>query len=110
MQTVGRPAPGQVYVFFNATATTGDLPVEVSFRDQSIGDPTSWYWQFGDGCSSTDKGPIYQCTFSSFLFASIKKNHIVNNVASPLAVRSMYRLKPIPRPARHLLPFSFLID
>jgi PKD repeat protein len=30
------------------------------FTDQSSGNPTSWYWQFGDGTSSTLQNPSHQ--------------------------------------------------
>lgn len=34
----------------------------VSFQDQSIGTIESWYWDFGDGQSSTQRNPIHQFT------------------------------------------------
>ena len=47
---------------FTANVTVGDVPLEVDFTDMSIGNPISWYWDFGDGFSSTDQNPnhIYQ--------------------------------------------------
>jgi hypothetical protein len=41
-------------------STTGDLKVfsPQSFTDQSTG-AVAWYWQFGDGGSSTDQNPIH---------------------------------------------------
>ncbi len=32
----------------------------VAFRDKSIGQVTSWHWDFGNGDSSTEQNPIYQ--------------------------------------------------
>jgi PKD repeat protein len=29
----------------------------VAFKDESIGQFTSWHWDFGDGSSSTDQNP-----------------------------------------------------
>ena len=33
------------------------MPLRVAFNDQSIGSPTSYFWQFGDGITSTEKNP-----------------------------------------------------
>ena len=32
----------------------------VAFKDQSVGQVTSWKWDFGDGATSTDQNPIHQ--------------------------------------------------
>ncbi|HUU75566.1 MAG TPA: PKD domain-containing protein [Methanoregulaceae archaeon] len=42
---------------FNATPTSGDIPLTVSFTDNSTGGPTTWYWTFGDGNSSGLQNP-----------------------------------------------------
>jgi len=52
IQSTGNPIPGQVMVFFTGTPTYGAAPLPVLFNDSSLGSPTSWYWQFGDGSSS----------------------------------------------------------
>ena len=57
--TEGTPSPGQIHVFINATPASGKIPLSVRFRDQSLGDPTSWYWQFGDGMNSTEQNPVH---------------------------------------------------
>ena len=44
---------------FSANVTSGDAPLTVRFMDESIGDPTSWEWDFGDGGNSTEKNPEY---------------------------------------------------
>ncbi|OPY39265.1 MAG: PKD domain protein [Methanoregula sp. PtaU1.Bin051] len=48
---------------FDAYPMTGRAPVTVKFTDRSLGDPTSWKWDFGDGSTSTDKNPSH--TFTS---------------------------------------------
>lgn len=44
---------------FTANPTMGDAPLIVQFTDQSIENPTSWNWDFGDGESSTEQSPSH---------------------------------------------------
>jgi hypothetical protein len=44
---------------FTATPTRGIAPLTVSFTDRSTGDITSWYWEFGDGGTSTMQNPSH---------------------------------------------------
>ncbi len=44
---------------FSSNKTSGTVPVEVTFKDRSTGNPTSWVWDFGDGNSSTDQNPTH---------------------------------------------------
>ena len=37
-----------------------DVPATVSFIDSSTGSPTSWFWDFGDGETSTVKNPTHK--------------------------------------------------
>ena len=45
---------------FIGTPTQGVAPLVVVFYDQSQGNPTSWYWNFGDGNSSSQQNPAHQ--------------------------------------------------
>ncbi|MDD1729364.1 MAG: PKD domain-containing protein [Methanospirillum sp.] len=47
------PVPGEITAAFSADRTSGVAPVQVSFLDQSTGNPTSWLWNLGDGTIST---------------------------------------------------------
>lgn len=42
---------------FTVTPTTGGQPLKVQFNNTSSGDVTDWYWNFGDGYSSTEQSP-----------------------------------------------------
>jgi uncharacterized protein (TIGR02145 family) len=44
---------------FTGNPTIGIAPLTVSFTDQSINNPTSWQWDFGDGTTSTGQNPIH---------------------------------------------------
>ncbi len=47
---------------FTANSTSGNVPVTVTFTDQSAGNPTSWLWDFGDGTTSTEQNPSHTYT------------------------------------------------
>lgn len=44
---------------FSSNATSGKVPLTVSFTDSSSGGPTSWEWDFGDGTTSTAQDPVH---------------------------------------------------
>jgi PGF-pre-PGF domain-containing protein len=51
-----------LYVNFSSNLTSGDAPLTVQFTDLSQ-NATGWYWDFGDGTTSTDQNPTH--TYSS---------------------------------------------
>jgi len=45
---------------FNASPTQGCVPLVVQFRDESLDDPETWFWDFGDGSPiSPQPDPIH---------------------------------------------------
>ena len=44
---------------FEGTPTSGNSPLTVNFTDLSSGNIDTWFWDFGDGNSSTDQNPEY---------------------------------------------------
>jgi PKD repeat protein len=44
---------------FGASPSSGILPLTVQFTDMTLGSPTSWLWDFGDGGSSTEQHPSH---------------------------------------------------
>jgi PKD repeat protein len=44
---------------FRGSPTAGTAPLPVSFTDLSVGSPTAWEWDFGDGSSSTEQNPTH---------------------------------------------------
>jgi PKD repeat protein len=51
------PTPEPLEASFTANVTAGSVPLAVQFTDESIGDITSWSWDFGDGSTSTEQNP-----------------------------------------------------
>lgn len=47
----------QIKASFTATSSSGCSPLIVYFSDQSMGSPTSWHWELGNGVISTLKNP-----------------------------------------------------
>ncbi len=56
--TTGQPPVAD----FVGDPTSGPVPLDVSFTDQSTNDPTSWDWDFGDTGSSPLQNPTHQYT------------------------------------------------
>jgi len=42
---------------FSANPTTGEIPLKVQFKDDSLRSPTEWKWDFGDGGTSEQQNP-----------------------------------------------------
>ncbi|HWQ47583.1 MAG TPA: PKD domain-containing protein [Methanosarcina sp.] len=53
-------APLTVIADFSASPTSGKAPLKVQFTDKSIGTPTKWKWNFGDGTTSTVQNPTHK--------------------------------------------------
>lgn len=47
---------------FSVKNETGDSELSVQFMDESLGIPTSWLWDFGDGSTSTEQNPCHKYT------------------------------------------------
>ncbi|TAL67086.1 MAG: PKD domain-containing protein [Bacteroidetes bacterium] len=44
---------------FTAEPQSGITPLSVQFTDNSTGEPSGWYWTFGDDSSSTEQNPVH---------------------------------------------------
>jgi len=56
---------------FSAKPSTGPAPLVVQFTDSSLGEPTSWEWDFGDGHSSTAQNPEHTYAVSGVYDVSL---------------------------------------
>jgi len=52
--------PAVIAGFTTHSPHEGDAPLNISFEDQSAGNPTTWDWDFGDGTRSTGQNPVHQ--------------------------------------------------
>jgi YVTN family beta-propeller protein len=57
---------------FTFSSQDGKVPFPVQFTDQSTGAITSWFWQFGDGQTSTAKDPLHYYASSGNFDVSLK--------------------------------------
>ncbi|NYT07527.1 MAG: PKD domain-containing protein, partial [Methanomicrobiales archaeon] len=60
--TVIVPEPLPPVAEFTANRTSGPAPLAVGFTDDSLNSPTSWFWEFGDGATSTEQNPVHTYT------------------------------------------------
>jgi beta propeller repeat protein len=63
---VGRPVAD-----FTASPTSEVVPATIAFTDTSLGNPTNWIWNFGDGTTSTDQNPTHIYTNPSSYTVSL---------------------------------------
>ena len=47
---------------FTATPLSGSVPLTVTYTDLSLGTPSGWSWDFGDGASSEEQNPTHVYT------------------------------------------------
>ncbi len=52
------PVSAQLKADFTATLQRGCTPLVVSFKDSSLGNPSAWFWDLGNGVTSTEKNPV----------------------------------------------------
>jgi PKD repeat protein/ABC-type branched-subunit amino acid transport system substrate-binding protein len=79
---------------FSQSVTRGPAPLTVQFTDQSTGNITNLFWNFGDGTSTSDRNPTHTFTgvgtYNVFLTvsdpsgtSSVLRQVVVENPASP---------------------------
>ena len=52
--------PAVVADFTTFSPHEGDAPLNITFKDKSAVDPTSWAWDFGDGTRSVEQNPTHR--------------------------------------------------
>ncbi len=79
--------------FFTADKTFGSAPLTVNFTDESVNNPTSWSWDFGDGTTNQLQNPSH--TFSSVGTYTIKLT-ATNAAGSDVEIKTSYVKVAIP--------------
>ena len=59
LYAIGAESTATLTADFTATPTTGETPLTVQFTDRSVGNISSWLWDFGDGNTSTTQNPSH---------------------------------------------------
>jgi PKD repeat protein len=57
-----QPPPPAPVAAFTSSASQGPVPLAVEFSDASSHLPTAWFWDFGDGATSTLQNPVHVYT------------------------------------------------
>jgi PKD repeat protein len=71
----GCPSDAGLQASFNASPTSGEAPLPVTFQDTSAvadGNIVSWLWSFGDNLSSTDQNPVHTYAFPGTYTVSLQ--------------------------------------
>ncbi len=87
-------------VDFTASPVQGAVPLSVKFTDKSSGSPRAYFWDFGDGATSTDKNPTHKYTrngiysvglqvtyWNGQVKSAVKSNLVTAGVVTPANAR-----------------------
>ncbi len=68
---------------FTASVTAGVAPLTVRFTDTSAKNPSSWFWDFGDGNTSTAQNPIHTYTIPGNHTVTLSINGNLSTATKP---------------------------
>lgn len=94
LQTITVILPSVPVANFTSDVTTGYQPLNVAFKDTSLGLPVSWSWGFGDGDTSTIKNPVH--TYSAAGTYPVRLN--VTNEKGSDSIQKVNYITVLPRP------------
>jgi PKD repeat protein len=92
---------GPVTASFAANPTAGPVPLAVGFTDTSTGVPGSWFWDFGDGATSTERDPGH--TYAAAGTYTVRLE-VANAISSDSETRTGIIAATVPPPAVLPLP------
>jgi PKD repeat protein len=89
---------------FAASSLAGTVPLTVTFTDLSLGDPTGWSWDFGDGGTSTERHPTHTYVTTGTFAVSLTASNALDadtltrpsyvTVLAPQAPEAYFRAEP----------------
>lgn len=84
------PAVQPLQANFSSHFSSGDAPFEALFFDQSIGKPTEWFWDFGDGTTSTQQNPRHTYAVAGIYAVSLTASNATGSdrVTKPRLISS----------------------
>ena len=53
------------------------MPLTVQFRDASTLSPTAWFWEFGDGTTSTEQNPTHTYAAAGIYTVNLTATNII---------------------------------
>jgi gliding motility-associated-like protein len=78
-------ALGQLSADFSASVVKGCTPLVVQFQDHSTGAITQWFWDFGNGTTSTAQNPVVTYTSAgNFTVRLIVRNDSLENYVTKI--------------------------
>ena len=108
--STGIPIPGQVHVFFAPNISYGEAPLTVSFTNQSLGNPTSFWWNFGDGESSAEQNPVHTYDTPGVYSVSLKAMNDQTGGVATLTNAITVTNGPVPSPTLTPVPGEISAD
>ncbi|MGD8598680.1 MAG: PKD domain-containing protein, partial [Anaerolineae bacterium] len=101
---------------FAADLLAGTVPLTVTFSDLSLGDPTGWLWDFGDGETSTERHPTHTYVMTGTFAVSLTASNVLDAdtltkpdlivVTEPMAPEALFSATPTTGPAPLTVTFS----
>jgi len=81
---------------FRAIIPDTPLPVQVTFINESTGNPTTWSWNFGDGTTSTEQHPTHTYTNPGTYLVTLTASNSFggNTTTAPIVIE--LRSEPTP--------------
>jgi PKD repeat protein len=84
--TLTAPPAGWPTASFIASGTTGVAPFTVGLTDTSMGNPTSWAWDFGNGATSASQYPFVTYTTAGTYAVSLTATNAFGSSTVTLSV------------------------